>query len=121
MKDDFMTIGKADIDMADFVDDQLCQQNRALAMQFKVGLSKPTGIVRLIITTKPLGKAGSEDDGMTEVSGVTGLTSDTGNHRKEEQDLKGELCWVHLVAMQVHYYFLQYWAHLVAMQVHSNS
>ncbi|GAX78579.1 hypothetical protein CEUSTIGMA_g6018.t1 [Chlamydomonas eustigma] len=89
MKDDFMTIGKADIDMADFVDDQLCQQNRGLAMQFKVGLSKPTGVVRLIITTKPLGRAASEDDGMTEVSGVTGLTSEAGNQRREEQDLKG--------------------------------
>jgi hypothetical protein len=34
--EDMITIGKSDIDMADYVDDQLCVQNRTLMMQFKV-------------------------------------------------------------------------------------
>lgn len=55
----------------------------------KVGSSKPTGSIRMIITTQPMGLA--SEDGMTEISGISGLTSDAGaNRRRDEQDLRGE-------------------------------
>ena len=60
-------------------------------MQFKVGTAKPTGMIKMIISTQPMAGLASED-GMTEISGVSGLTSDAGgaSSRREEQDLKGE-------------------------------
>ena len=90
-----ITIGKADMDMADYVDDSLCTQNRTLVIQFKVGSSKPTGAIKMIITTQPIGGDGASDDGMSDMSGITGMTSEAGGgtaqSRREEQDLGGEL------------------------------
>ncbi len=86
-KDEFLTAGKADLDMADYVDEQLCVQNRSLVMKFKVGTATGSGAIKLIITTQPMGKVTSEDG--TEISAITGMSSDAGAMRKEEQDLRG--------------------------------
>ena len=54
----------------------------------QVGSAKPNGSIRMIITTQPMGLA--SEDGMTEISAISGMTSDAGaNRRPEEQDLKG--------------------------------
>lgn len=57
--------------------------------QFKVGTAKPSGSVKLVISTFPLGE--HSDDG---ISGITGMTSDAGSRHggggKADHDLEGE-------------------------------
>lgn len=83
--DALATIGKATQDMTKFCTDQTTTQNVTIPITFKVG-GTTTGYLKLVITTVFLGDA--NDDGLTEVSGLTGLTSDHGSVR--EQDLEGE-------------------------------
>ncbi|GFR47585.1 hypothetical protein Agub_g9317 [Astrephomene gubernaculifera] len=79
-----VTIGKATLDMAKYCSDETTTQNAMLPITFKVG-GTTTGYLKMVITTVFLGDA--NEDGLTEVSGMTGLTSDHGSMR--EQDLDG--------------------------------
>ncbi|PNH00859.1 hypothetical protein TSOC_013292, partial [Tetrabaena socialis] len=79
-----ITIGKANLDMAKYCSDQNTSQNVMLPLTFKVGAAT-TGYLKMVVSTVFLGDA--NEDGLTEVSGITGLTSDHGSVR--EQDLDG--------------------------------
>ncbi|KXZ54203.1 hypothetical protein GPECTOR_5g297 [Gonium pectorale] len=81
--DALVTIGKASMDIAKYCSDQNTSQNAMLPISFKVG-GTTTGYLKMVITSVFLG---DNEDGMTEVSGITGLTSDHGSVR--EQDLEG--------------------------------
>jgi hypothetical protein len=75
------------MDMAKYCKEETTTQPAMLPIPFKVGGST-TGYLKMTITTIFLGD--SNEDGLTEVSGLTGLTSDHGSVR--EQDLEGT-CW----------------------------
>ncbi|GLC41964.1 hypothetical protein PLESTM_001271200 [Pleodorina starrii] len=79
-----VTVGKATLDMAKYCKEETTTQPAMVPITFKIGTST-TGYLKLSITTVFLGD--SNDDGLTEVSGMTGLTSDHGSVR--EQDLEG--------------------------------
>ncbi|GIL91294.1 hypothetical protein Vretimale_9986 [Volvox reticuliferus] len=79
-----VTVGKSVLDMAKYCKDETTTQSAMVPIAFKIGTST-TGYLRLLITTIFLGD--SNEDGGTEVSGLTGLTSDHGSMR--EQDLEG--------------------------------
>lgn len=81
-----MTVGKATVNLARYVGDETNTQKDVLPVAVKVGHST-TGYVKFTITATHLGEGG--DDGMTEVSGLTGLTSEGGG--VPDQDLDGEL------------------------------
>lgn len=78
-----MTVGKADIDLSFFVLALGQPQNKLIPIMFKVGTAS-TGYLKVIITAE-LVTGDLDDDGLTEISGMTGL-----NHLTEEQDLSGE-------------------------------
>jgi hypothetical protein len=84
-KDDatkLITVGKADLDLSFFVLTLGQPQSKLMPIMFKVGAAS-TGYLKLLITAEPV--AGDVDeDGMTEVSGMTGVA-----HMTEEQDLSG--------------------------------
>jgi hypothetical protein len=80
-----LTVGKAELDMARYVSFENAAQNALVPITFKVGTTT-TGYLKLVITSQMLkGEVG--EDGMTEVSGMTGLTSVV--HEVPEQDLSG--------------------------------
>lgn len=78
-----ITIGKAPLDLAKYCTDQTSSQNAMLPITFKVG-GTTTGYLKMTITSVYIADA---DDGVTEVSGMTGLTSEQGI--RAEQDLDG--------------------------------
>lgn len=79
-----MTVGKADLDLSLFVLNEGQPQNKLIPILFKVGAAT-TGYLKVIITVEAV--TGSvDDDGMTEVSALTGMTT----HLEEEQDLSGD-------------------------------
>jgi hypothetical protein len=84
-KDDatkLITVGKADLDLSFFVLSLGQPQSKLVPIMFKVGAAS-TGYLKLLITAEAV--AGDVDeDGMTEVSGMTGVA-----HMNEEQDLSG--------------------------------
>jgi len=82
--DNIITIGKANINLARYVGDESNTQKDVLPIAIKVGHST-TGYIKFTITATHLGESG--DDGMTEVSGLTGLTSEGGD--LPDQDLDG--------------------------------
>ncbi|GLI62410.1 hypothetical protein VaNZ11_005030 [Volvox africanus] len=79
-----VTVGKAVLDMAKYCKDETTTQSAMVPIAFKIGASI-TGYLKLSITTIFIGD--SNEDGGTDVSGLTGLTSDHGSMR--EQDLEG--------------------------------
>lgn len=80
-----LTVGKAELDMARYVSFENAAQNALVPITFKVGTTT-TGYLKLVITSQMLkGEVG--EDGMTEVSGMTGLTSVV--HEVPDQDLSG--------------------------------
>lgn len=88
------TIGKATLDLAKYCSEQTTTQNAMLPITFKVG-GTTTGYLKMTVTAVFL--ADADGDGLTEVSGMTGMTSEQGSGR--EQDLDGErhapllACW----------------------------
>ena len=80
-----ITIGKAPLDIAKYCTDQTSSQNAMLPITFKVG-GTTTGYLKMTITSVYI--ADADGDGLTEVSGMTGLTSEQGI--RAEQDLDGE-------------------------------
>ncbi len=82
--ENMVTIGKVNLDLAQYVMDTTNQQTEMVPITYKVG-SSSNGFIKLVINTTVLGDVA--DDAMTEVSGITGLTSQDGN--REEQDLDG--------------------------------
>lgn len=83
--DAMATIGKATLNMAKFCGDETQTQQQTLPISFKASGSSTTGYLKMTITSVFLGDA--TEDGMTEVSGMTGMTSEHGSAR--EQDLDG--------------------------------
>ncbi|GIL59065.1 hypothetical protein Vafri_14027 [Volvox africanus] len=79
-----ITVGKGVLDMAKYCKDETTTQFAMVPIAFKIGATI-TGYLKLSITTIFIGD--SNEDGGTEVSGLTGLTSDHGSMR--EQDLEG--------------------------------
>ncbi len=82
--DKMITVGKADVDLSKFVVFEGKAQPKMIPIMFKVGATT-TGYLKVVVTTELL-QAGVDDDGMTEVSGMTGLTS---TMDMVEQDLSG--------------------------------
>ena len=80
-----ITVGKADIDLARFVCIEGTPQNKMIPIIFKVGQTT-TGYLKVVIVTEMV-KGGVDEDGMTEVSGITGIT--TSMEGFNEQDLSG--------------------------------
>lgn len=78
-----MTVGKADLDLSYFVLNEGQPQNKLIPIMFKVGAAS-TGYLKVIITAEPV-SGDIDDDGMTEVSAMTGMTA----HLDEDQDLSG--------------------------------
>ncbi|KAL6755265.1 N-terminal C2 in EEIG1 and EHBP1 proteins-domain-containing protein [Haematococcus lacustris] len=78
------TVGKATIDLAQFVGDANNTQTDTIPITFSAG-GTSTGYVKVVITATHMGDM--SEDGLTEVSGMTGLTSDGPHHA--EQDLEG--------------------------------
>ncbi|WIA29047.1 hypothetical protein OEZ86_011560 [Tetradesmus obliquus] len=77
-----ITVGKADLDLSFFVLSLGQPQSKLVPIMFKVGAAS-TGYLKLLITAEAV--AGDiDEDGMTEVSGMTGVA-----HMNEEQDLSG--------------------------------
>jgi hypothetical protein len=77
-----ITVGKADLDLSFFVLSLGQPQSKLVPIMFKVGAAS-TGYLKLVITAEAA--AGDiDEDGMTEVSGMTGVV-----HTNEEQDLSG--------------------------------
>lgn len=87
--DNIMTIGKANVNLARYVGEETNTQTDVIPIAFKVGHSS-TGYVKVTITSTHLGEVA--EDGMTEVSGLTGLTSEGGAATVPEQDLDGGWC-----------------------------
>jgi hypothetical protein len=83
--DKMITIGKADVDMARYVTLENTPQNAMFPISLKVGQGS-TGYLKVIITTHLLKKA-IADDAMTDVSGMTGIT--TTIEGMSDQDLAG--------------------------------
>lgn len=84
-----ITVGKADLDLSFFV--AAASQAAAggglakmVPVLFKVGAAS-TGYLKLLISAEQLAAGGDEEDGMTEVSGMTGMTA----HLSDDQDLSG--------------------------------
>lgn len=83
-----VTVGKANLDMSKFCGDQNETRNHLLPITVKVGSTTyPKVYVELIVTSIFL--ADANEDSLTEVSGMTGLTSHQGSVK--EQDLEGAL------------------------------
>jgi hypothetical protein len=82
--EEFTDVGKVTIDLAKFVGDATNTQSENLPVQFKVG-GGSNGMIRIVVTTTHLGEM--SEDGMTEVSGMTGMTSEGGGY--PDQDLEG--------------------------------
>lgn len=82
-----LTVGRADLDLSHFVlASSGSGQSKMVPVLFKVGAAS-TGYLRLTITaTEVAGAEDGSEDGMTEVSGLTGLTP---ANLGEEQDLSG--------------------------------
>ena len=86
--DNWLTVGKATVDLASHVADS--PKTIMLPVTFKVGGST-TGYLRLILTSILLkGSEGDEEMAFSEVSGLTGLTSEA--QTVHDQDLAGALC-----------------------------
>lgn len=82
-KDKMITVGKATLDLARYALPTTAAQSALVPITFKVGATT-TGYLRLSISAMEV--TGRDLDGLTETSGVTGLTSQGGN----DQDLDGE-------------------------------
>lgn len=83
--DKLITVGKADVDLSRHVTLEGTAQSKMIPIIFKVGTTT-TGYLKVSITTEMV-KGGVDDDGMTEVSAMTGVTSSL---ELNEQDLSGE-------------------------------
>lgn len=85
-EDAAVTVGKANLDMSKFCGEQNETRNHLLPITVKVGSTTyPKVYAELIITSVFL--ADANEDSLTDVSGMTGLTSHQGSVR--EQDLEG--------------------------------
>lgn len=82
-----LTVGRADLDMSLYVLAEGTPQSKMLPILFKVGMAS-TGYLKMSITAEVVASGADSDDGMTEVSGMTGMTANLG----EDQDLSGEGC-----------------------------
>lgn len=82
-----LTVGRAELDMSHYVLAEATAQSKMIPIMFKVGVAS-TGYLKVSITAEVVtgGGADGSDDGMTEVSGMTGMTANLG----EDQDLTGE-------------------------------
>lgn len=80
-----LTVGRADLDMSHYVLAEGTPQSEMLPILFKVGMAS-TGYLKISITAEVVAGGADSDDGMTEVSGMTGMTANLG----EDQDLSGE-------------------------------
>lgn len=80
-----LTVGRAELDMSHYVLAEGTPQSKMIPMMFKVGMAS-TGYLKVTITAEVVASGGDSDDGMTEVSGLTGMTANLG----EDQDLSGE-------------------------------
>lgn len=78
-----MTVGKADLDLSYFVVNEGQPQNKLIPIMFKVGAAS-TGYLKVSIAAEPV-SGDVDDDGMTEVSALTGMTA----HLDDDQDLSG--------------------------------
>lgn len=84
--DSYITIGKATENLSRFIIEQENNtENHMMPVTFKVG-STSVGYIKLVISTIHIAE-GTEDT-MTEISGLTGLTSEAGSNVRE-QDLEG--------------------------------
>jgi hypothetical protein len=83
--DKLITVGKADVDLSRHVTLEGTAQSKMIPIIFKVGTTT-TGYLKVSITTEMV-KGGVDDDGMTEVSAMTGITSSL---ELNEQDLSGQ-------------------------------
>lgn len=82
-----LTVGRADLDMSLYVLSEGTAQSKMLPILFKVGMAS-TGYLKISITAEEVASGTDSDDGMTEVSGMTGMTANLG----EDQDLSGKGC-----------------------------
>jgi hypothetical protein len=80
-----LTVGRADLDMSQYVLAEGTPQSKMIPMMFKVGMAS-TGYLKVSITAEAVAGGADSDDGMTEVSAMTGMTANLG----EDQDLSGE-------------------------------
>lgn len=80
-----LTVGRADLDMSQYVLAEGTPQSKMIPMMFKVGMAS-TGYLKVTITAEAVAGGADSDDGMTEVSAMTGMTANLG----EDQDLSGE-------------------------------
>jgi hypothetical protein len=85
-----VTIGKTTIDLANFVHELErpgTPISHALAVTYKVGSQSSSGYIKLTVAATVLGEL--DGDQLTDVSGLTGLTSQEGGRSHEDQDLDG--------------------------------
>jgi hypothetical protein len=80
-----LTVGRADLDMARYALSEGTAQSKMIPILFKVGMAS-TGYLKVSITAHVVASGTDSDDGMTEVSGMTGMTASLG----DDQDLTGE-------------------------------
>jgi hypothetical protein len=80
-----LTVGRADLDMAHYALAEGTAQSKMIPILFKVGMAS-TGYLKVSITAHMVASGTDSDDGMTEVSGMTGMTASLG----DDQDLTGE-------------------------------
>lgn len=88
-----LTVGRADLDMSRYVLAEGTSQSKLIPVMFKVGMAS-TGYLKISITAEAVQSSCESDDGMTEVSGLTGMTANL----QEDQDLSGE--WVRCMAQR---------------------
>eukprot|EP00775_Hariotina_reticulata_P010260 gene10260-10419_t len=81
--DKLITVGKAELDLSYYVLAEGKAQNKMVPMIFKVGAAS-TGYLKVVITAEQVTGPVEDDDGMTEVSGMTGVA-----HMNDDQDLSG--------------------------------
>mmetsp|Transcript_3202 Transcript_3202/g.5285 ORF Transcript_3202/g.5285 Transcript_3202/m.5285 type:complete len:482 (-) Transcript_3202:154-1599(-) len=80
---EFLTIGKAKLDMAVYISEETVSHDDNIRIPYRIG-GNSSGILQFKVHSAFLAEA---DDGLTTVSGVTGITSEGTTVR--EQDLEG--------------------------------
>lgn len=82
--DKLITVGKAELDLSYYVLAEGKPQNKMIPVMFKVGAAS-TAYLKVVITAEQVIGPVEDEDGMTEVSGMTGVA-----HMTADQDLSGE-------------------------------
>jgi len=85
-----LTVGRAELDMSQYVLSEGTPQAKMIPILFKVGMAS-TGYLKISITAEVVEGGPDSEDGMTEVSGLTGMTANLG----DDQDLSGKQASTH--------------------------